>query len=108
MPWWSRKRRVALIGAVVLAVVLVGGGAFGLTHLGVRASGSGGGSCTPDNGKSCTFKGASAEVGFDTWDATGCVLTSVGVFASESFTHTPPGGATTPRAWSRPLASSTT
>jgi hypothetical protein len=95
MSWWSPKRRAAIFAAVIIATLaLASVSVFAFTHQGASASGSGGGggSCSPDGGPSCSFKGSSAEVAFDTWDASGCVRTSVGIFASEAFTHTPPGG----------------
>jgi hypothetical protein len=87
------KRRTAIVAVVTMAA-LVGAsiGVFALAPQGARASGSGGGSCSPASVSSCSFKGNSASVSFESWDASGCLRTAVSVFASEGFTHTPPGG----------------
>jgi hypothetical protein len=81
------KWRLLSVGAML--VVLLAGGAtiFAINNHSAHASGSGGGYCIPNTGPSCTFKGATANVDVEQWDATGCEVTSAGIFATQNITH---------------------
>ncbi len=94
-----RKWQVALTGTVVMAIAVAGLAVFAFVGHNVHAGGTGGcsvgigapvnggasGTSTPaDPSMHCSLKGSTAQVYFQQTDSTGCVVTSIGVTASES------------------------
>lgn len=90
--------QVALTSTVVLSIVVVGLAVFAFASHNAHAGGTGGCSAgigAPVNGGAsgistptdpsihCSYKGGAAWAGFQQIDSTGCVVTSVGVTASE-------------------------
>jgi hypothetical protein len=105
-----RKGQVALTGTVVMAIAVAGLAVFAFVGHNVHAGGTGGG-CNvgigaPVNGGAsgtstptdpsihCNLKGSTVQVSFQQTDNTGCVVTSIGVMASESVSRSSTTGMT--------------